>query len=80
MKYFQVVKQTLVGNIVEGDVDMDGEYLRPPTLAETDKERDLDYTVVEYDETGITRTVTGLSLEQIKDKYSIDNGWQNNDW
>lgn len=80
MKYFQVLKQTLVGDIVEGEVDIDGDYTELPETAQTNEERELSYTVVEYDDSGITNTVVGLTLDEIKEQYSADKGWQNNNW
>lgn len=81
MKYFTVEKRTLVGTIVSGEVDIDGDYLVLPEDEENDAEQELDYVVYEMDESGeITDTKYGMTLDQIKEQYTAENGWQNNRW
>lgn len=81
MRYFQVLMETLVGDIVCGEVDIDGEYVELPDTIEPNEERELGFVVKEMDEQGvITDTIYGLTLDEIKKEYSADNGWQNNNW
>ena len=81
MKYFTVEKRTLVGTIVSGEVDIDGDYLVLPEDEENNTEQELDYVVYEMDESGeITDTKYGMTLDQIKEQYTAENGWQNNHW
>lgn len=81
MKYFTVEKRTLVGTIVSGEVDIDGDYLVLPEDEESNAEQELDYVVYEMDESGeITDTKYGMTLDQIKEQYTAENGWQNNRW
>ena len=77
-----------------GEIFSDGEYVALPDDTEV-KTVILGYSVWEYNEMGMTdkvefyRVSTNMSdfsdnseavLDRIKEKYSADNGWQNNNW
>lgn len=94
MKYFEVKKETLTGMMTSGEVYADGEYVSMPDDVEA-REITLGYSVYEYNDLGMTEHVEfyrvatdmldfsnneELVLARIKDDYSADKGWQNNNW
>lgn len=94
MKYFSVEKEELVGTLVAGEVYSDGEYRDLPS--DTDPQETVTgFTVTIYDEGGMieecrfypvsinTRswaTNEDEVLDSIKENYSADKGYQNNNW
>ena len=81
MRYFTVERREIVGTIVSGEGDSEGEYLVLPQDEESGASREIDYVVYELDENGVMLEVRyGLTLDEIKKEYSADKGWQNNSW
>lgn len=81
MRYFKVELQHIKGDIIAGEVDCAGEIIGLPDIVETNVTQNLGYVVYELDESGdILDTIYGLTLDEIKEEYSADNGWQNNNW
>lgn len=94
MKYFYVEKEELSGMTVAGEVYPDGEYIDAPDdqMAHTIT---TGFTVFECGEDGMvehtefypvkTDMYTFVNdedevLDSIKEKYSADKGYQNNNW
>lgn len=93
MKYFEVEKEILTGMIKRGKYD--GDFYTAEAYNVKDFELCLGFNVNELDEAGRTEQVrfypvqTNTAdfsdnrekvLDQIRQDYSPDNGWQNNDW
>lgn len=94
MKYFTVEKEKLVGTLVTGEVYSDGEYRDLPS--DTDQQETVTgFSVTIYDNNGMIEDVrfypVSLNtrswatnenevLETIKENYSADKGYQNNNW
>ena len=94
MRYFSVKKEELSGMMKTGEIYSDNEYIDGCGDVEA-RTITVGYSVYEYDEQGMTKNVEfypvhtemeawdndeGAVLEQIKQDYSADNGWQNNNW
>lgn len=81
MKYFRVERQQIVGNIVQGEVFSDGEFINLPDDIEPNETRDLGYVVYIMDEMGRTLDIVYgyTDIEQIKEDFPALE-WQNNDW
>ena len=94
MKYFDVRKEELRGSLVLGLIYSDGEYSEEAN--ETDiRTLTMGFDVVEYSENGMAGKVNFYPvkinaedwttnedevLKQIKEDYSPEKGWQNNNW
>lgn len=81
MKCFRVEKQQIVGNIVQGEVFADGEFINLPDDIEPNETRDLGYVVYVTDEAGRTLDVVYgyTDIEKIKEDFPPTE-YQNNDW
>lgn len=94
MRYFSVNKEELSGMVKTGEVYSDNEYINGCGDVEA-RTITLGYSVWEYDENGMTdkvefyRVATDMEdftnneelvLAKIKEDYSADKGWQNNNW
>lgn len=94
MRYFSVNKETLSGMMTTGEIYSDGEYVSLPDDVEA-REITMGFSVSEYDEqgrlqnVGFYRVKTDMGdltnnedkvLNTIKEIYSADEGWQNNNW
>lgn len=94
MRYFEVKKEELRGILMTARIYSDGEFIDEADETEA-RTLTTGYNVFEYDEQGMTKNVEfypvntdteawdndeGAVLEQIKQDYSADKGWQNNNW
>ena len=94
MRYFSVNKEELSGMVKTGEIYSDDTYVNGVGDIEC-RTITLGYSVSEYDEQGMLQNVefykvtTDMGdltndedkvLEKIKDDYSADKGWQNNNW
>lgn len=94
MRYFSVNKEELSGMVKTGEVYSDGTYVNGVGDIEC-RTITLGYSVSEYDEQGMLQNVmfykvtTDMGdltnnedkvLNTIKEIYSADEGWQNNNW
>lgn len=94
MRFFSVNKEELSGMVKTGEVYPDNEYINGCGDTEA-RTITLGYSVWEYDENGMTdkvefyRVATDMGdftnneelvLAKIKEDYSADKGWQNNNW
>lgn len=94
MRYFSVNKEELSGMVKTGEIYSDGDYVNGVGDIEC-RTITLGYSVSEYDEQGMLQNVmfykvaTDMGdltnnedkvLNTIKEIYSADEGWQNNNW
>lgn len=94
MRYFSVNKEELSGMVKTGEIYSDGTYVNGVGDIEC-RTITLGYSVSEYDEHGMLQNVEFYPvkvdvgdftanedkvLEKIKEDYSADKGWQNNNW
>lgn len=94
MRYFSVNKEELSGMVKTGEIYSDNGYINGCGDVEA-RTITLGYSVWEYDENGMIdkrefyRVATDMEdftnneelvLAKIKEDYSADKGWQNNNW
>lgn len=80
MKYFTVRRSQIVGDIVEGNVGIDGEFLELPETIEQNETKDLEFVVYEYEEDGMEiDTKYYDNIDAIVEEHQPDM-WQNNEW
>lgn len=94
MKYFAVNKEELVGMLTTGEIFSDGEHVNLPDDIEA-RTITTGYSVSEYREDGMIERVVFYPvkidteawttnedkvLEEIKEDYRPELGWQNNNW
>lgn len=94
MRYFSVNKEELSGMLKTGEIYSDGTYVNGMDDIEA-RSVVVGYSVSIYDEQGMLQNVEFYPvkidvgdfstnedevLEKIKEEYSADKGWQNNNW
>lgn len=94
MKYFEVKKEELRGSLMSGEIYSDGEYTNEADEIEI-RTLTTGFSVFEYGEDGMTERVVYYPvkidteawttnedkvLEEIKEDYRPELGWQNNQW
>lgn len=94
MRYFEVEKEVLAGELRAGRIYADGEFIDAPSDTEM-RTVTTGYSVFEYNEDGTTEGVKfyGVNintedwetdeekvLAKIKEDYAPEKGWQNNNW